>query len=138
MSKNLARAVLDQKDNIVCPFCGSAHFALMEGQHKGHFDRKPIILKQTPDLQKAWRVLESDEVVSLLYEDNLPPRIKLLTAPGERLEFGPDGKLATVAKNMARWAGLLLVAGIASSLLSNDRDEQEQLEEPGSENEVQT
>jgi hypothetical protein len=116
-SSGLIYAALKEKAHVACPHphCSNNQFRFRQENAKGKFDRNPIILNQTRKVKL--RVLDSFELLQLLFDKRLPSKIPLVSLEGEniRSEF-----FKNALKSMGIAAALVGLAYIPSLFSKKD------------------
>lgn len=117
-SQKAVYSTLKGQFQIFCPHCSNGQFHFKEGTERGTFYRKPIILEQP--YKNRLRILESQEILSLLVNNELPDSIGLVTLDSEKL----SSDLAKVGKAYLGLGALALGAiGLAALFGNSDEDE---------------
>ena len=109
-SKKAINSTLEGNLKIACPHCGNGQFRFSQGHNMGRYYRKAIILEQ--EFKTSLRILEPNEILSLLVDSDLPASIRLVTVNGE--SFSSDiGKLGWIYARLGVAAlGALAVAAL--------------------------
>lgn len=117
-SKKAINGILEGSFKIACPHCGNVRFLFSQEHNRGHYYRKPIILKQ--EFKTSLRILEPNEILSLLVDNDLPASIRLVTVNGE--SFSSDiSKLGWIYAGLG--AAALGAFAVASLFYDEESDE---------------